>query len=959
MSSQTNFSDDFFENKKLSVNDKLIILDSLEKCTDDEIKLKMITHLIDMSNDKNQTLQIKGKTLLKNYISTINPFLIKSVSSKLLYGLDNKHSIKLKIYILELLNELSDTHKYFTQAIINLVEPISYLLSEITESIANLSKTLYSKMLLMINNKDILPLKDFLIDGLSNPTQLASTIDKITSTTFVQTVDDKTLSIVVPILTRTFNKSTYAIQRQTIIIIENMTKLVVDEKTAYDFIIKLLPLLEDSSENIPDPDIRKVAQRVLAHLLNIKIKGLEQIKEQEEHINKIKSILLNFKKTDEEILNMLIETNNLTEDNLMKYVNLTPEQSLKTYNELTSKTMTKEEEINAEELCNIEFTLGYGSRVLLHQTKLHLYRGYKYGLIGPNNSGKTTLMKSMASQQLESFPSDLKSVFVETDILGELSHLSLIEYIKQDKRLEKLNLSENIINDTLQKLGFTEDMMKGGVSSLSGGWRMKLALARAMMQDADILLMDEPSAHLDVINVKWLLDYIKNLKNVTCIIVSQNAKLLDMCCTHIIQIKNLKLYTTKGNLTEFIKKNPEAQSYFELKSDKYAFKFPQPRFLQGIKSKGKALMKMENVTFTYPGNKSPTIKNASVQVSLSSRIGCLGPNGAGKSTTVKILTGQLQPDSGTVWTYQGMKFGYIAQHAFAHIEKHLEKTPNEYIRWRYNGGEDKEDLQKVTMIMTEEEEKLLDKNIIIEVDGKNVKKQINRLTGSRRNGHIEREYEVELEGMSYDYNQWVRYSDLAKKKYEKILKVIDIKCDAAENSYQVALTLQNVEEHLEKVGLDRETASHVKIKHLSNGDKVKVVVGAALWMAPHILILDEPTNNIDRDGLAALSEAIKEFEGGIIIITHDEQFCNSVCKEIWTIENGLLNIKGDPDWMKNILGEKIEEKKQEDEMTDANGNVIKLKVVKNNLSRKEKMALEKRKKTMRELGYDVSNEDDD
>ena len=262
------------------------------------------------------------------------------------------------------------------------------------------------------------------------------------------------------------------------------------------------------------------------------------------------------------------------------------------------------------------------------------------------------------------------------------------------------------------------------------------------------------------------------------------------------------------------------------------------------------------------------------------------------------------------------------------------------------------------MIMTEEEEKLLDKTITIELDGKNVKKQIKRLIGSRRNGRVEKEYEVELEGLSMDQNQWVRFSDLVKRGYEKLLKVIDIKCDAAENTYQQPLTQQNVEEHLEKVGLNRETSSHVKIKFLSNGDKVKVVIGAALWMLPHILILDEPTNNIDRDGLAALSEAIKEFEGGIIIITHDEQFCNSICKEIWVIENGILNVKGDPDWMKNVSGEKLEERKQEEEMIDANGNTVKIKQVKTQLSRKEKMALEKRKKILRELAEEVSSDDD-
>jgi len=450
--------------------------------------------------------------------------------------------------------------------------------------------------------------------------------------------------------------------------------------------------------------------------------------------------------------------------------------------------LKQKKHFQAELLCDINFTLGYGSKVLLHQTQLKLYRGYKYGLIGPNNCGKTTLMKAMATQQLESFPSHLKSVFVETDILGELSHLSLIEYIKQDKRLDGLNLTEEVIVKKLKEMNFTDDMVRGGVSALSGGWRMKLALTRALMQHADILLMDEPTAHLDVINVKWLLEYINSLKDVTCIIVSQNAKLLNTCCTHIMCIKNLKLITFTGNLDAYLAKNPDAISYMELKSDKYSFKFPAPRFLDGVKSKGKALMKMDGVTFTYPTNSQPTIRNATVQVSLSSRIGCLGPNGAGKSTSIKILTGQLEPQAGTVWTYPGVKIGYIAQHAFAHIENHLEKTPNEYIRWRYEGGQDKEDLQKVTLQMTDEDYAKLDVVLMVELNGVRVKKNIKKLTYGRRNGKHEKEYELELEGCSQDLNQWLSYSDLSKRGYEKILKVIDVKCDAAENSYQMALT---------------------------------------------------------------------------------------------------------------------------------------------------------------------------
>ena len=222
----------------------------------------------------------------------------------------------------------------------------------------------------------------------------------------------------------------------------------------------------------------------------------------------------------------------------------------------------------------------------------------------------------------------------------------------------------------------------------------------------------------------------------------------------------------------------------------------------------------------------------------------------------------------------------------------------------------------------------------------------------------EKEYECELENTSMDQTIWLSESDLTERGYSKLLKIIDSKCDAAESGYTKALTQQNVEEHLEAIGMTRENATHIKIKQLSNGEKVKVVIGAALWMCPHILILDEPTNNIDRDGLAALKVAINEFEGGIIIITHDEQFCNSICKEIWVIENCILNVKGDPEWMQNALKTKVETK-QEEEMIDAVGNVVKIKPQKKQLTRKEKMAREKYKQMLRDQGETVSDSDDE
>ena len=127
---------------------------------------------------------------------------------------------------------------------------------------------------------------------------------------------------------------------------------------------------------------------------------------------------------------------------------------------------------------------------------------------------------------------------------------------------------------------------------------MKLALARAMLQKADILLMDEPTNHLDVKNVKWVMSYINSLKDTTVIMVSHDSGLLDNCCSYIIQIDKLKLKLHKGNLSEFVKNHPEANSYFEFKASKL-FSFPQPCFLD-VKSRGNFYLKWMELPLHIP-----------------------------------------------------------------------------------------------------------------------------------------------------------------------------------------------------------------------------------------------------------------------------------------------------------------------------------------------------------------------
>merc|ERR1712157_383796 len=228
---------------------------------------------------------------------------------------------------------------------------------------------------------------------------------------------------------------------------------------------------------------------------------------------------------------------------------------------------------DAEELCNCTFTLAYGTKILLHNTKMKLKRGRNYGLLGKNDSGKTTLMRSIANNQVEGFPdvSQVKTVFVEADIQGEQSHLSCVEYVAIDESIKAMGIEKSKIREVIGTVGFTDDgkaKPDHAVSTLSGGWRMKLALARAMLQNADILLLDEPTNHLDVINVAWVKTYLNSLSNVTCIMVSHDTGLLNDCCTNIISFSNLKLSTYKGNLDEYVKVNPSARSFFSLKASK-------------------------------------------------------------------------------------------------------------------------------------------------------------------------------------------------------------------------------------------------------------------------------------------------------------------------------------------------------------------------------------------------------
>jgi elongation factor 3 len=471
-----------------------------------------------------------------------------------------------------------------------------------------------------------------------------------------------------------------------------------------------------------------------------------------------------------------------------------------------------------------------------------------------------------------------------------------------------------------------------------------------MLLKADILLLDEPTNHLDVKNVAWLENYLTTIPT-TSMIVSHDSGFLDRVCTNIVHYEsNLKLKSYVGNLSEFVKKRPEAKAYYELASENTAFRFPEPGFLEGVKNKSKAILKMYNCTFQYPGTPKPQVNNASLFVSLSSRVSCVGPNGAGKSTMIKILTGELLPDTGKVERHAAMRIAYVAQHAFHHLDRHSTKSPNEYLQWRFALGEDREGMDRASRQATPEEEAKMKAKYLH--DGE--KKVVERIHG-RRNAKRGFEYEVSWVGKSMDDNSYIDSDTLCMWGFEKELMRIDERVAAQQSMHSKPLTRESIAKHLADIGLEEEFSVHSRIKGLSGGQKVKVVLGGAMWQNPHVVVMDEPTNYLDRDSLGALACAIREFGGGVVLISHNAQFTDALAQEKWSVENGELTITGQPSM---FGGEKLEWKPEEDTV-DAAGNTVKAKKQKKTtLTRKEKMAKEKRRKARVAAGEEDYDSDD-
>ncbi|POS75195.1 hypothetical protein DHEL01_v206410 [Diaporthe helianthi] len=522
---------------------------------------------------------------------------------------------------------------------------------------------------------------------------------------------------------------------------------------------------------------------------------------------------------------------------------------------------------------NIDVAIG-GLRILT-ETTLTLAYGRRYGLVGNNGIGKSTLLRALSRREVP-IPTHISILHVEQEISGddtpaiqavldadvwrkvllkdeaqiteklaeiETQRASLAdtsadaarldrEREAQDQKLTDVQAklaemesdkAESRAASILAGLGFSPERQQFATKTFSGGWRMRLALARALFCEPDLLLLDEPSNMLDVPSITFLSNYLQGYPS-TVLVVSHDRAFLDEVATDIIHQHSERLdyyrganfasfYATKeerkktakreyekqmaerAHLQAFIDKfrynaakSSEAQSrikklekmpVLEAPEAEYSvhFKFPD------VEKMSPPIIQMSEVTFGYSPDKI-LLRNVDLDVQLDSRIGIVGPNGAGKTTVLKLLIGKLTPTTGIIQQNPRLRVGFFAQH---HVDA-------------------------------------LDLN---------------------------------LSAVSFMAREYPGRTD---EEYRRQLGAFGI----------------------------TGTTGLQKMEVLSGGQKSRVAFACLALTNPHILVLDEPSNHLDIEAMDALSDALRNFQGGVLMVSHDVTMLQTVCTSLWVCDGGTV-----------------------------------------------------------------------
>ena len=509
-------------------------------------------------------------------------------------------------------------------------------------------------------------------------------------------------------------------------------------------------------------------------------------------------------------------------------------------------------------------SLRRGTQLLLEDADLTLLPGQRMGLVGRNGTGKSSLLamfqgaiapdsgdiewaggQRMATVEQETPALDISAVDHVLDGDAEYARLNAAireaEAENDGMRLAELYPDFETIGGfnararaarLLDGLGFAADSIDSPVASFSGGWRMRLNLARALIAPSDILLLDEPTNHLDLDAVFWLADWLTSYPG-TLIVVSHDRDFLDHVCTHIAHIENQQLNLYTGHYSDFEAMRAERLAQTAALADKIA---KERERLQGFidrfrakatkaraaQSRVKALERLPTIaashadrddfSFYFPTPKrapdpmvnlehgaigygdTPLLRDVGLQIRAGDRIGVLGANGAGKTTLIRaIAEGGETWLSGERFVAPGVEVGYYTQHQL-----------------------DQLDPRDTPMIALERV--------------------------------------AEKSGSTQKYRDFLgRFGFVGDRIFESI-------------------------------------------EPFSGGEKARLALALLVWKAPNLLILDEPTNHLDLAMRESLAEALQAFDGALLVISHDRTLIELVCDRFWWVRDGAaLPFDGDLD----------------------------------------------------------------
>nr|QTW43718.1 ABCF3 [Eurytemora affinis] len=513
---------------------------------------------------------------------------------------------------------------------------------------------------------------------------------------------------------------------------------------------------------------------------------------------------------------------------------------------------------NSKDIHLENFDITYGEKVLIRGADVTLAYGRRYGFVGRNGLGKTTVLRMISEKQLK-IPSHISILHVEQEVVGDDTRAidSVLEsdIVRHALLLEEQDLNQKINNGgegaqdassrlsevyqeleaidaakaparaavILDGLGFIGDMQERATKTFSGGWRMRLALARALFSKPDLLLLDEPTNMLDMQAIIWLERYLQTWKS-TILVVSHDRSFLDEVPTDILHIHSQKIDTYKGNYSDFNNtmverlkaQSREYESQMEFRKhvqefiDKFRYNAKRAPMVQSRIKMLEKLPKLEpvvteatvtlkfpdvdklsppilmlsEVSYTYPETTRTIFSKVDLSATMESRICIVGENGAGKSTLLKILMDRFSPTQGTRTAHRNLKFGYFTQHFV-----------------------DQLDLSVCSVELMQKE-----------FPGKKV------------------------------------------EEYRRMLGQFGVTGDMA---------LQQIES-------------------LSGGQKSRVAFAVLCGHNPNFLILDEPTNHLDIETIEALGNALIKYKGGVILVSHDERLLKMVCQELWVCSRGKV-----------------------------------------------------------------------